>query len=759
MASVKITVAKTAGFCFGVARAIHICEELAKENKLAFTLGPIIHNPQIVEDLEKKGIKAVSSLSEVPSDATVVIRSHGVEPRIYEELKRLNLNYIDASCKDVIKIHEIVKKASEENKTILIVGDKEHPEVIATAGFAGPNCYIFDNEVKLTEEIYPKTGNVPIIIVAQTTFNLLQYQKYVEVAKTLYSDVEVYDTVCNAMLKRQHEAGLLSKENDICIIIGGRQSSNSKKLYELAGLVTKSYLIETKDELFSSMFKGVRNIAVTAGASTPTAVIEEVLSRMDELIKENGDIVEDLENVSEKQEELKEENTEVVLEQKTEEPVVVVVEESIPEANLPEIKIEEESLPKEESLPVEEILPEEESLLEEADETEETYVDEEGFSFATALEGSYRPLRRNQRVSGVVTQIKPNEIVVDIGSKQTGIIPIEELSESTNFKPEDIVTVGERLNLIVIQTNDLEGITTLSKKRYDSSDGFDVIVKAFEEGTILTAYVTDIVEKGLVAIYKNVRIFIPASQATARPGMKYDNLLKTNVKIKIIEVNPGRRRIIGSIRQVLVAEQNKLRDAFWAGVEEGKEYIGTVRSLTNYGAFVDLGGVDGMVHVSELSWKRVRTPADVVSVGQQVSVYVKGLDLEKRRISLGYRKVEDDPWLVFENKYAVGDIFDAPIVSLTPFGAFARLTDDIDGLIHISEISHDHINNASDVLSIGDIVSVKLMSADNAKRRVSLSMRYDGAPILEVKSKKKVVEEVAEETPTIEVSDDTIDNE
>ena len=742
MNNVKITLAKTAGFCFGVARAIRYCEDLAQQKIAAVTLGPIIHNPQIVQELERRGIKQVEGLSNLPKDTVVVIRSHGVEPEVYETIEKLNLRCIDASCKDVLKIHDIVKKAALEGRIVLIVGDDNHPEVVGTSGYAAGKCYVFDNEGRLLEEIFPKTGDVPAIIVAQTTFNLLQYQEYVEVAKTLYTDIEVYDTICNAMLKRQHEAALLSKENEVCIIIGGRLSSNSKKLYELCRESTKSYLIETKDELNASMFQGVRKIAVTAGASTPTVVIEEVLSRMDELIRENGDTTNELEIEEEFE---RSEVEEIVTEEGNE---IEIQEDQQPEQSLLELPEEKTELNTQSES-------EQETDLAIDEEGEKTEAGEEEFSFETALEGSYRPLRRNQRVSGVVTQIRPNEIVVDIGSKQTGIIPLEELSNNPSAKPEEIVTIGEKVNLIVIKTNDVEGITTLSKKKLDSSEGLDFVTKAFEEGTVLEAYVIDLVNKGLIAIVKNIRVFVPASLATLRPGMNYDDLLRTNVRLKILEVDPSKRRVIGSIKAVLNEERNRIREAFWAEIAPDKEYTGVIKSLTDYGAFVDLGGVDGMVHVSELSWKRIRRPSDVVSVGQEITVYVKSVDYEKHRISLGFKKEEDNPWHLFESKYSIGDIFDVTIVSLTPFGAFARITDDIDGLIHVSEISSEHIANASDVLSVGDVVSVKLMSTDNEKRRVSLSMRYEGAPIIEPRINSKQEEDTVE-VPEVEINEEIV---
>ena len=797
MGEVRVTVAKTAGFCFGVARAVQMCERLISDGIPSVTLGPVINNPQVVKELERRGVKAVISPGEAKQNETVVIRSHGVGPHIYEELERLSLKYIDASCIDVLKIHDIVKKGAEKGRITLIAGDRDHPEVIGIAGYAGNNCHIFSSVMELQQEIFPKTGDLPVIMVAQTTFNLIQYYMLIEAAKELYSDIEVHDTVCSAMQKRQLEAESLCTGSELCIVIGGKQSSNSKKLFEICSSLTISYLIEDKDELNASMFKGKSKIAVTAGASTPTAVIEEVLSRMDELIRDNGDeiieskeneldketVVSPVDNESEPVDEVADDPAKTSEErvpeslQVTDEADELTNEDELPQPDtvIPEPEKEEQSqepsnteseASEEEAVVIgvseaETVIEQEEveqqtasSDQNEAADEESVSGSEEEFNFETALEGSLRPVRRNQRVSGIVTQIRPNEVVVDIGSKQTGIIPVEELSDDTSKKPEEIVSIGERVNLFVINTNDVEGITTLSKKRVDSSDGMNVIANAFEQDGIVDAFVVDVVEKGLIAIVKGTRVFIPASQATARPGEKFDSLLRTNVKIKILEVNPSRKRIIGSIRAVAQQEAERKREEFWKTVEVDKEYTGTVKSLTNYGAFVDLGGVDGMVHVSELSWQRVRNPSEVVSVGDEITVYIRSADHEKKRISLGYRREENDPFKLFISEYKVDDIFEATIVSLTQFGAFARIMPGVDGLIHISEISSDHIAKVSDVLAVGDKVSVKLLDVNADKKRISLSMRYEGAPEVEIKAAGIKKDNSEQDLPLAEVKEE-----
>ena len=739
MGKAKINPASTTGFCFGVGRAVEICEDLIREGKSVVTLGPIIHNRLVVAELEQKGIKAIDKPSDAGEGNTLVIRSHGIEPKVYDEIIALGLEYKDATCPCVGSIHEIVKKGSANGQTVLVAGDVSHPEVMGIAGHCSGECYIFSRAEQLKENIFPETGDVPVLMVAQTTFNLVQYTRCIETGRELFSNIEVFETVCDSITERQREAHRLGLENDVCIVIGGRGSSNTEKLREICSENAVAYTVESKDELNASMLRGAAGIGVVSGASTPARVIQEVLKRMDEILKENdGVIIEEIEEETPADEAANGDMNAVEKSSESGEEV----KESESESPGPE----EESKESGEELPE----PEAESNEPEADTADsgEEPVKDEDFNFETALEKSLRQVHRNQRVFGVVTQIRANEVVVDIGSKHTGIIPAEELGDDSTQKPEDIVSVGDKLNLLVIATNDQEGITTLSKKRLDSSVGLEVLMTAADDGEALDAYVLELVNNGLIAIVKGVRIFVPASQATLRYGEKYDHLVRTNVKLKILEVNPARRRTIGSIRAVLLDELNKKRDAFWSTVEVGKEYTGKVKSLTSYGAFVDLGGVDGMVHISELSWQRVRNPSDIVSLGEEITVRIREVDAERKRISLSYRREEDNPWNKFEMNFAIGDIFPAKVVSLTKFGAFVRILPGVDGLVHVSEILQEHIEKASDVLSVGDDVMVKLIDIAPDRRRISLSMKYEGAPVLErkVKPKEPREEQKAEDT-------------
>lgn len=375
-----------------------------------------------------------------------------------------------------------------------------------------------------------------------------------------------------------------------------------------------------------------------------------------------------------------------------------------------------------------EILENKEVIEADAENKKEEAVSMDEMSFSEALEESLKNLTTDQTVKGEVVGISPNEVQVDIGRKHAGYVPLSELTNDPSLSPEDVVKVGDVIDLIIMKTNDAEGTVMLSKRRYDAIKAWDDIVKASEEGTILEGTVTDVIKGGVLVVTGALRVFVPASLATASRGEPLENLLKTKVRFKVIEVNKQRRRAVGSIRAVLKEERKAAEEAFWADAEEGRTYTGTVKSLTSYGAFVDIGGVDGMIHISELSWNRIKHPSEVVNVGDTVEVYIKALDRENKKISLGYKKIEDNPWEILRRDYPVGTVVDAKIVGITAFGAFAQVIPGIDGLIHISQLSTEHVEKPQDVVKGGDVVKVKITNIDFDKKRVSLSMKEAMAP-------------------------------
>lgn len=651
-----LTVAKTAGFCFGVRRAVDtVYEQLERipstSSPKLFTLGEIIHNAQVVEELDSLGAVAVDSLEkllELEEQLSqqnrpyipVIIRSHGVPKKVYEALDSRSIPYIDATCPNVKRIQKIVEE-QPEGTLILIAGDAVHPEIQGIIGHCNVTCVTFTSAKELAEftENHANLSKMNSVMVAQTTFNTSEWQKCVETAKNLYTNLKIFDTICKATLMRQTEAAQLAEVSDIMIVIGGRHSSNTQKLSDICSRFTKTIWVETARELLSGQADVVcqidagSRVGVTAGASTPVRIIKEVQKTMSEILKE------------------------------------------------------------------------------------------EEMSFEEMLNQSFKSTYTGEKVKGIVTGIAPNEITVDIGTKHTGYVPLSELTNDPSLSTEDIVKKGDEIELVVLRVNDVEGTVMLSKKRLDAQAGFEKVMAAAGTGEVLSGTVTDVVKGGILAVTEGVKVFIPASLSGVSKNEPLEQLLKQKVDFVIREVNEKRHRAVGSIKDVLKEQKKVLEDKFWSEVEVGKRYQGVVKSITSYGAFVDLGGVDGMVHISELSWLRIKHPSDVVKVGDVLDVYVKDIDVENKKISLGYKKTEDNPWEVLKRDYEVGSVVTAKVVSMTAFGAFAQIIPGVDGLIHISQISNERINKPQDVLTIGQEVQVQITDIDFEKKRVSLSMK------------------------------------
>ena len=629
----EIIKAKTAGFCFGVDRAVKLTTELAQSGRKVATLGPLIHNPQCVAELEKLGVVTATSLADVPEGYELVIRSHGVPQSVYDQIEAAGIVCHDATCPFVAKIHRIARKASDEGAVLLVAGDAAHPEVQGIVGHTDKEVFVFSDLSQLEGWKGPKTPETPVFMVAQTTFQVTKWQECAAFIKKGYTNAKIFDTICSATWTRQQEAEDLSQKCDLMVVIGGHHSSNTQKLAAVAAKHTRCVTVETAKELDPAWLSGVQTVGVTAGASTPSSIIEEVLNSMSEEIRDEMSFAE-------------------------------MFAES--EANL-------------------------------------------------------KPVFAGKVVEGTVTSITPNEVQVDIGTKHTGFVKVSELTDDPNAKAEDLVKVGDKLDLVVEKVNDQEGVAYLSRKRLEAMKGLEEVRKAAEEGTVMEGVVTETNKGGVIVLVKGVKVFVPRSQATMRRDEDINALVKQNVKLVITEC--AGRKIVGSINKVTAEANAAKREAFWSTVEVGKTYTGVVKSLTAYGAFVDVGGVDGLCHISELSWNRIKHPSEVVNVGDTIEVYVKALDTENHKVSLGYKKAEDNPWVKLQNEYPIGSVFTAPVVSITKFGAFVRILPGIDGLVHISEISNERVEKVSDVLKVGDEVKVKLLDVDFDKKRISLSMK------------------------------------
>ncbi|MDD3693526.1 MAG: bifunctional 4-hydroxy-3-methylbut-2-enyl diphosphate reductase/30S ribosomal protein S1, partial [Oscillospiraceae bacterium] len=731
----NILMAKSAGFCFGVDKAVASVNQLLKDGQRVYTLGPIIHNPQVVEEFRKQGVVIVDSPRAVPNDAVLVIRSHGVSREIYNEIVDNKVNVCDATCPFVFKIHRIVEKESADGAVVIIAGNEGHPEVAGIRGHCkGPVFVISSHEdIEILYNNNEFDAKDKIIMVAQTTFNMSRWKKCSEIAKKLYTNIRIFDTICNATAERQNEAIELAKSSDLMVIVGGRESSNTAKLRDVCEEYCPTLLIETADELDPSAFKGVLTVGLTAGASTPSDIIKEVLSTMSEIVNNENEIKETqtIEAQTQEAEDLTDNKPDAASDDAL---------QNVPEDNSEAASVAEEV----------------ESVIDESEDNADSAKSFEEMSFEEALEASLQGLSTDERVSGVVVGIAPNEVQVEVvGRKQTGYIPVEELSADPVANPEDIVKIGDKLDLLILRTNDQEGTIMLSKKRVDALKGWDTVVAAEQSGEALEGVVTDIVKGGMLVVTNNVRVFIPASHASAVRMEDLTPLHRQRVRFKIIETNKSRRRAVGSVRLVAREERRAKEAAFWESVEVGQRFTGKVKSLTSYGAFVDLGGVDGMVHISELSWERIKHPSDVVNVGDTVDVYIRDLDKEKKRISLGYRRAEDNPWEIFKANYPIGSVVKVKIVGMTSFGAFGQIVPGVDGLIHISQIADRRIDKPQDELEIGQEAMVKIINVDYERKRISLSIRalLEQAPAVTDENTLEPVEEQVESKEQAPVDD------
>ncbi len=669
----RVILAKSAGFCFGVSRSVKMAEELLKSGPCK-SLGPLIHNEDVVSDLARRGLEVISDPSEVRPGDRVMIRSHGVSKAVEDALRAAGAEITDATCPNVSRIHRLVAEASANGRQVIVIGTAGHPEVQAICGRC-TEPVVVGNAAELANWLENNVDKrtEPITVVVQTTQTENNLRECEKLIKKWCTKAEIFDTICFATSIRQEEAVKLASACGAMVVIGGKNSANSLHLAELcAERCANTQFVENSAQLDTGVLRDVKTIGMTAGASAPSWIIKEVLDKMSDeiMIQENPEAA------------------------PVEEAPVQAVEQPAEEAAP---AVEAEAAPAEKS-------------------------------FDEMLEDSLKTIYNGDKVSGVVVAITPTEVSIDLGTKYSAFIPTTEFTEDGEVKLEDAVHVGDTVEAIVVRVNDVEGTAQLSKKRMDAVKNWADIEAAQEAGTVVEGTVTEENKGGVVVSVKGIRVFVPASQSGLPKDTPMTQLVKQKVRLKITEVNRGRRRVVGSIRAVLQRERREKAEAVWNEIEVGKVYHGVVKSLTSYGAFVDIGGIDGMVHVSELSWSRIKNPAEVVSVGDELDVYVIGFDKEAKRISLGYKKAEDNPWTKFVNTYKVGDIAQVKVVKLMPFGAFAEVMPGVDGLIHISQIANRRIGKPDEVLSVGDVVDVKITAIDTEKQKISLSIRALSEP-------------------------------
>ncbi len=668
----KLLIAKSAGFCFGVSRSVRMAETMLRDGPCV-CFGMLIHNEDELNRLAVLGLRMVQTVGEVQEGERVLIRAHGVPPETVRALEEKRALITDATCPKVQVIHHIVEKASGEGRFVLIIGMRDHPEVEAIRSRCKDYAVVENAaETKTWLKTHTEYWHSPITVVVQTTQTKNNYDECANEIKKRCTNAEFSDTICFATSERQEEAAALSRICDAMVVIGGRHSANSQHLAEICRQSCENVqFIERPDELDFSKLINSPVVGLTAGASTPAWIIKEVSSKMSDEIREE------------------------------------IVQEEVPAAEVAVEAAEAEAAPAEVPVVEAEPLP--------------TEADKE-LSFDEMLEETLKNIYNGEKVSGTVVSITGTEVSVDLGAKYSGFIPTAEFTDA-GVKVEDVVKVGDTIDAIVVRVNDVEGTAMLSKRRLDAAKAWLDVEEAVDSNAVLEGTVVEENKGGVVVNVNGVRVFVPASQTDLPREAELSQLLHKQVRLRITEVNRARKRVVGSIRRVAQAERRERIEKLWNEMETGKKYHGVVKSLTSYGAFVDIGGVDGMVHVSELSWGRIHQPSEVVSVGDELDVYVISFDREKRKISLGYKDPEANPWTMFTNRYSVGDTAEVRIVKLMSFGAFAEVLPGVDGLIHISQIADHRIEKPEDVLRVGDVVEAKITAIDDEKHKISLSIR------------------------------------
>ncbi|MCQ2427404.1 MAG: 4-hydroxy-3-methylbut-2-enyl diphosphate reductase [Clostridia bacterium] len=654
MAEREITVAKEAGFCFGVKRATELLESAVRENGNCsiYTIGKLIHNPGYIRSLEERGVfsitpeelPAVSAAHGKENPVKVFVRAHGMTKETEELLLKLaeenpGFGYVDCTCPFVKKIHDIASSAPcGPNDIFILLGQSVHPEVVGIVSRYRGRSFVFSSagEMESAAEsgILPSGPEIFATIAAQTTQNLAEWKKSLFFLKKLYTKCKIFDTICSVTERRQLEAASIAEKSDFVIVIGGQDSSNTSKLFSVCrDKCRNTVCVEDASGLAGKIPTNCRKVGIVAGASTPGDKIEEVYKTMSE-----------------------------------------------------ENKVE--------------------------------------ISFEELLDSACKTLNTGDTVTGIVIAVNDQEIKLDLGAKVTGILTAEQTTDDASVKLSSEFKVGDEIDVFVISVSDVDGCARVSKKRADLDKNWHKVTDAKESGETLEGLVTEAVKGGVVIKIYGARVFVPASQTALPKDADLSVLVGQTVKFKVIELkNGGGKGAVGSIRAAVSEERKALEKAFWSEIEVGKYYDGTVRGLTEYGAFIDLGGVDGMLHKKEMSWKPIRKPADMLKIGDSISVFVKSYDPEKRQISLGYRTEESRPWNKLKAQFAEGDVIDVTISSIMSYGAFAHVTDEIDGLIHISQIATSRVENVADVLSVGQNVTVKITKIDDEQQRVSLSIK------------------------------------
>ena len=622
--------AAKAGFCFGVKRALDMAERTA-ESSQAVSLGPLIHNQQVVKRLSERGIRVVNDLSEVTSDQALIIRSHGVGPSVYEGTENKGIRVVDATCPFVQKAQRLAAESAQLGRQVIVMGDKLHPEVQGILGWAGEQAI----PIQTVEEAKKLPFYPHLAVLAQTTQLAENFMRIVEELKLHTGDITVHNTICNATAERQKVARELAETVDVMVVVGGRNSANTRKLASICAERSKTYLIETVLELETIWFSGAESAGLTAGASTPDWIIEEVYKKMSDM------------NENENQ-------------------------------------------------------------------------NENEMNMASWLEGLQK-IHLGARVSGTVVKITREEIFVDIGWKCEGVIPLNEFSiQQTSL--EDHVSIGDTVSAVVIRVENEEGYTVLSKRKADEEGAHERLEKVAESKEEIQAKVVEVVKGGLV-VDVGLRGFVPASQIQLSYVEDLNQFLGQTLRLRLIEFDASKRKVVLSQKIILEEEKAIKRDQLLETLKEGDLVSGIVRRMADFGVFVDIGGMDGLLHISDISYSRIKHPSDVLSIGDEVEVQVLRLDHQTGKLALGLKQLKESPWVQAGVNYPLGSIIQGKVARITPFGAFVALGEGVDGLVHISQLSEQRVNKVEDVLKVGDMVTAKVIQCNPEEKRISLSIR------------------------------------
>lgn len=690
----EIIIAPKSGFCFGVKRAVDMAEKSATEKKV-YSLGPLIHNPRETKRLADK-IVVAEALADVDfadeqMKPLVVVRSHGVGPNVYEEAKYAGIEIVDATCPFVKTVQKAAHDLDKEGYQVVIVGDHDHPEVMGIKSWTSERAWIVANAEEAKEVIAEKAlqATQKVAVVAQTTQKKANFDEVCLVLNEKFEVVECKNTICKATKMRQEAAEILAKKVDLMVVVGGKNSANTKKLLQICqGSLVKAILIEGADELTMDLFDGVKAVGVCAGASTPDWIIEEVVEKMTEVNE--------------------------VMENQVEEVAVEAAPEKrnfAEEMSFAQAEVEAPAV---------------------ADENEEE-------SFADFFAREMKDIRRGSKITGVIVQIRPNEMLVDIGGKSEGLLPSNQLMADEAERIMEIFKVGDEIDVVVLKKENKEGYPVLSKRMVDQVNIWEKLAVAKDEETPVTGKVVEIVKGGLL-MDVGVRGFVPASLVDTKFVDDLKVYIGKELTAKVLECDRSKNKLLLSPKAIKLVEAQKAKEAVWATIVEGETIKGTVSRLTSFGAFVDLGGVDGLLHVSEMAWFRVNHPSDVLQEGDEIEAFVLVADKENQKISLGLKQLVANPWELVGEKYPEGSIVEAKVMRTAPFGAFVQLEPGVEGLVHISHLSREHVAKTEDVVAPGQIVDVKVLSIDTEAKRLSLSIR-------ETLPEMEYVEEYMDEMP------------